>query len=214
MTFFTRILLLCFIGLNSSAVYSHPVSYQGGIGIMSYNSPRMNEVLLTYSVKPWFAIAHTYLRDSDSEFYVSRLNFLLQRWNEEDSQANIYLSAGSGVEKVGEKSKPAHLGEIVADWESRKYYSYLEHLYLRRAEQENTVIEGRNYNHTKARFGFAPFLADYDELNIWFIGQFEKSNNEDKIATTQFLRFYRKNVLWEIGGGFDGTFAFNFMIHI
>lgn len=36
--------------------------------------------------------------------------------------------------------------------------------------------------------------------------------NEDGYAP--FLRFFIKNVLWEVGAGFDGTTKFNFMVHL
>lgn len=206
--------LMVLIFLIGSNVMAHPVSYKGATGIMSYNSAATNELLLTYSLSSRFALGTTYLRDSSSEFYIPRVNFLLARWNEENSQANIYVSAGSGWEKFNSKTYNVQLGEIIADWESRKYYLYLEHQYLRRNNQDNTLIPEQDYNHTKARLGFAPFLAEYDELNVWAILQFDKHLNKTQIEATPFLRFYIKNVLWEIGAGFSGNFAFNFMIHL
>lgn len=197
----------------SIATEAHPVSYKDAIGIMSYNSQTMNEILLTYSLTSKFAIATSYLRDSQSEFYIPRANFLVQRWNNDDSQANLYLSAGAGLEKFNLKTYPVRLGEIIADWESRKYYTYFEHLYLNRDNDQNLLLNFKNYNNTKARVGFAPFLADYNDLNVWLILQTQKQNGQD-LQTTQFLRFFIKNVLWEVGAGFDGSVAFNFMIHI
>ncbi len=206
-------ILLFLILFSSQGLFAHPVSYKDALGIMSYNNSKMNEILLTYSLTPMFAVATTYLRDSQSEFYIPRANFLLKRWNNDDSQANIYLSTGAGYEKFNSNNYGARLGEVIADWESRKYYTYFEHLYLCRDNDQNNLIPNKDYNHTKARIGFAPFLADYSELNVWLILQTEKHNNES-VQTTQFLRFFMKNVLWEIGAGFDGSMAFNFMIHI
>jgi hypothetical protein len=205
------LITILLLGVSASA---HPVSYKDAVGIMSYNTPTTNELLLTYSLTPRFALATTYLRDSNSEFYIPRANFLLARWNEHDSQANIYLSGGSGWEKFNNKTYSAHLGEIIADWESRKYYVYLEHQYLKRNNTDNSLLPTQDYNHTKARFGFAPFLAEYDELNIWAILQFDKHLDSTQIEATPFLRFYIRNVLWEIGAGFNGSFNFNFMIHL
>ena len=205
--------LILVLSLLSTVALAHPVSYKKGIGFMSYNSPEMNEALLTYSFSSKFAFATMYLRNSESEFYIPRANFLVKRWNNEDSQANIYLSGGAGYENFDSKSYGVKLGEVVIDWESRKYYTYLEHLYLNRDNDQNALLP-KNYNHTKARIGFAPFLADYSDLNVWLILQGDKHNNEKQIELTQFLRFYMKNVLWEIGAGSKGTFAFNFMIHM
>lgn len=208
-----RLFLFSFL-LLSLAANAHPVSFKDGVGFMSYNNAKMNEVLLTYSFNPHFALATTYLRDSKSEFLIPRADFLVKRWNNDESQGNIYFSAGAGSEKFNTDTYGVKLGEIVADWESRKYYTYLEHLYLRRDNENNPLIPLKDYNHTKARVGFAPFLADYNDLNVWYIVQAEKHNDEKQIDMTQFLRFYRKNVLWEVGAGFDGSVAFNFMIHM
>lgn len=208
-----KTVLILALSLLSTMAWAHPVSFKKGIGFMSYNSPTMNEVLLAYSFNSQFAVGSTYLRDADSEFYIPRANYLVKRWNNEDSQANIYLSGGAGYENFNSKSYGVRLGEFVIDWEDRKYYTSLQHLYLNRDNDKNTLLP-KNYNHTKARVGFAPFLADYNDLNVWLILQGEKHNNEKQIELTQFLRFYMKNVLWEVGAGSKGTFAFNFMIHM
>jgi hypothetical protein len=211
---FRRIAMLLAAGVTwASGVWAHPVSYKEAVGLMSYNTPQMNEVLLTYSFTPQFALAATYLRDSKSEFFIPRANFLLKRWNKEDSQANIYLSGGAGYEKFGSRTYDARLGEVVADWESRKYYVYFDHLFINRDNQDNTLLPEKEYNHSKLRVGTAPFLADYEDLNVWLILQGEKHLNKPQIEMTQFLRFYMKNTLWEVGARFDGGWAFNYMVH-
>lgn len=199
--------------LATSFSMAHPVSYKEAVGLMSYNSPQMNEILLTYSLTSNFALAATYLRDSKSEFYIPRANFLLKRWNNDDSQANVYLSGGSGYEKYATKTYSTKLIEFVADWESRKYYIYFDHLYLDRDNQDNSFIPQRYYNHSKFRLGTAPFLADYSDLNVWLIFQGEKHLSEAQVELTQYLRFYMKNTLWEVGARFDGGWAFNYMVH-
>ncbi len=203
------ILILC-----GTAASAHPVSYEGAFGIMSYNSQRTNEALLTYSLTSQFAVATTYLREARSEFYIPRADFLVKRWNNTDSQGNIYFSAGTGIEKFNSQISGTQLGELVIDWESRKYYGYFEHVYLRRSNALNLDLPLQDYNNTKLRLGLAPYLADYNDLNIFMIAQFEKHNDDKQIQAMPFLRFFIKNVLWEVGAGFDGTFAFNLMIHL
>jgi len=198
----------------SLSAAAHPTSYKGARGVMSYNTPATNELLLTYSVNHRFALGTTYLRDSSSELYIPRVNFLVARWNEFNSQGNIYLSGGSGWEKFNSKTYSAHLVELIADWESREHYIYLEHQYIKRSNTDNALIPNQDYNHTKLRLGFAPFLAEFDELNIWTIVQFDKHLNSSQIEATPFLRFYIRNVLWEIGAGFNGSVNFNFMLHL
>lgn len=208
-----KLLILNISIFLSLQAWAHPTSYKGAVGLMSYNTPQMNEILLTYSLSHNFAIAATYLRDSKSEFYIPRVNFLAKRWNNEDSQGNIYLSAGAGQEKFESKIYGVRLAELIMDWESRKYYVYFEHLYLNRNNDNNVSLPEKAYNHLKFRVGTAPFLADYEDLNVWLILQAEKHLNQEQIEMTQFLRFYVKNTLWEVGAGFNGSWAFNYMIH-
>lgn len=199
--------------LTTVKLWAHPVSYKDSVGIMSYNTSKANELLLTYSLNFDFAVGTTYFQENKSELYIPRLDFLLKRWNNDDSQGNIYFSAGAGQEKYNNELSNVKLAELVADWESRKYYVYFENFYLKRNNTSNPLWTEADDNHRKLRLGFAPFLADYSDLNVWAIAQFSQHNNEN-IETTQFLRFYIKNTLWEIGSDFNGGFAFNFMIHI
>lgn len=194
-------------------VSAHPVSYKGAFGLMSYNTSEMTEVMLTYSLSSQFALAGLYLKDAKSEFYIPRVNLLAKRWNNDDSQANIYLSAGIGNEKFNSKTYRAELLEFVADWEDRRYYIYFDHLYLKRDNLDSILLPEQDYNHSKLRLGTAPFLADYSDLNIWLIWQGEKHLDQKQIEMTQFLRFYMKNVLWEIGARSNGGWAFNYMVH-
>lgn len=205
------ILGLTLISLSAKA---HPVSYKNAFGVMSYNSTESNELLINYSFNSRVAAAVTYLREEKSEFYIPRVNFLAQRWNNNDSQGNIYLSAGAGAEKFESKNYDTGLLELIMDWESRKYYTYFEHQYFARENETNTALAEKDFQKSKLRLGFAPFLADYNDLNVWYIAEFNQTNTDPQINATQFLRFYMKNVLWEVGAGFDGSIAFNFMIHL
>lgn len=209
-----RSIIVFFIASFSLQAQAHPVSYKGAVGVMSFNSAVANEMLLTYSFNPHFAGAWTYLREQKSEFQIPRVNVLLKRWNNDDSQGNVYFSGGAGFEKFNSKNYNAGLGEVILDWESRKYYSSIEHQYFFRNNEANPTLASKDLQKTKARLGFAPFLADYDDLNVWYMAEFNHGNFEDKIEAMQFLRFYMKNVLWEVGAGFDGSFAFNLMVHL
>lgn len=203
--------LLLFFTVESSA---HPVAYKDALGVMSYNSQDTNELMLTYSFTPRFALATTYLREAKSEFYLPRANFLVQRWNNEESQGNVYFSLGAGIEKYDSKNYDAVLAELIADWESRKYLVAIEEQYFQRKNQNNPLLAHENYNKSKLRLGFAPFLADYNDLNVWYIAEFNSTSEKPQIQTTQFMRFFIKNILWEVGAGFDGSFTFNFMLHL
>lgn len=196
--------------------HAHPVPYKGAWGLMSFNSPEMSELTLVHSFTSQVAAATTYLKKSESEFYFARLNWLAKRWNNEDSQANIYLSAGVGAENYRTESQTAGLAGLGMDWESRRYYVLFDHLYLHRDHPRNPMIPNQGYGYYKFRIGTAPFLAEYDELNVWLIFQAEKysgRNETNGVELTQMLRFYIKNSLWEIGARLNGGWVFNYMVH-
>lgn len=199
--------------------WSHPVSFKGGTSLMSYNSDLESDVMLTYSYDFWGSVGLRYLNFRDltadymapgqshqSEFTFAQGNFLLKRWNQEHSQTNIYLSGGAGIEKNSGKTTSAQVIETQADWESRQYYVLGNYQRVFREKADDLQV-------AKGRLGFAPFIGDYEDLNIWVIAEAVKMNDMD-VQLNQILRFYHKNVLWEFGGNFKGSLIFNFMVHM
>ncbi|WP_374028773.1 hypothetical protein [Bdellovibrio bacteriovorus] len=206
----TYFAILALIFFSAEFSVAHPVSFQGATSLMSYNKENENELMLTYSVKNYLAAGLTYYKVEDVEYTVPRLNFLAKRWNNEDSQGNIYLSAGYGSERSFEERNGVTLVSADVDWESRKYYTSFQ--YNKYFRQDTEAANRTDFEMMKARVGVAPYLAEYNELNAWFIVQFEKSNDK-AIETTQFIRLFYKNVLVEFGATIGGGWAFNYMVH-
>ncbi|WP_413587466.1 hypothetical protein [Bdellovibrio sp. HCB274] len=204
------ILTLVAITTAHTAAFAHPVSYQGATSLMSYNKPEENELLLTYSFKPYLAAGLYYFREAKTNYTMPRVNFLAKRWNNEDSQANIYLGAGYGVEKSFDENKAVTYGSIDVDWESRKYYTAAAYS---RFFRDNSGPQYRpDFEMIKARVGFAPYLAEYNDINAWLILQADKKNDSGT-ELTQFVRLFYRNVLIELGAGFNGNWTFNYMVH-
>jgi hypothetical protein len=189
---------------------AHPTSFQGATSLMSYNTEEENTVDLFYSVKNYLAVGVTYQREDKTYFTVPRVNYLLQRWNNEDSQGNIYLSAGYGQERSYDQALGVGFTALDVDWESRKYYTSAAYNRYIRGDKEN--IERPDYEIMKLRAGVAPYLGEYNEINTWLILQTEK-RNDTQWELTQFVRLFYRNVLIEVGAGFNGSYAFNFMVH-
>lgn len=193
-----------------SSAFAHPVSFAGSTSVMSWNSPMMSDQWVTYSATPRVAVTARYLAFRNDagkkEFYLPQVNFLLKRWNEMDSQANIYLMGSYGLEKKPNTSQAAALGAVEADWESRKYYTALKAQFL--------DTKSGNIFYARARLGVAPYLGEFNELHTWFILQAERQKEFlDSIEITPTLRFFYRNVLWELGASLKGNLALNFMIH-
>ncbi|KYG65493.1 hypothetical protein AZI85_17410 [Bdellovibrio bacteriovorus] len=195
--------------LIATTAQAHPVSFAGAFSLMSYNKENENEMLLTYSMTSRLAAGLMYFKTEEAEYTVPRLNFLAKRWNNEDSQGNIYLSAGYGTDRSYDEVKGVTLVSADVDWEDRRYYTSFQYTkYFR----EDSDIQRTDFEQTKLRGGVAPYLAEFNELNTWLIVQFEKKN-DSSIETTQFVRLFYRNILIEVGATIGGGGAFNFMSH-
>lgn len=183
---------------------------------MANNKGDSHGIDVFHSFTPFFAAGGSYLKEGDDTFSVARANLLLRRWNREDSQGNVYLSLGAGTETsplVGEADRHGGVGfgELMADWEDRRFYVLAKHRVLIREDQA-PWLRG-NIEMSQLRGGFAPYLGEYNQLNTWVIGQLDQGPTSPRDFTL-LLRFYYQNVLWEIGSSLNHQSVFNFMVHL
>jgi len=170
----------------------------------------MNNQKASYTFDPNFSIEANslYLANIDEyRDYKIGINALVKRWLAEHSQANIYASAQAGYFHQRDDSDGSVLhGMLMADWESRHLYTAAAAMLL--------YFEDEYYPQYKYRFGFAPFVAGMDTLQAWLIFElsyFEKNNNQLEI--TPMMRFFYKNVLWEMGSSLKGELFLTLMVH-
>ena len=132
-------------------------------------------------------------------------NFLIKRWNQDDSQANIYLFSGLGKKTQAINTKMVHIGAQI-DWETRRLYTQFEsHSFL----SENTT------HLLNIRFGLSPYLSDYNSLHSWLILQITDkiTNKNHDITAMPVLRFFIDNYLAEIGSNFSNKHMATLMLH-
>jgi hypothetical protein len=197
-----------------SSAFGHPVIFEGGTVVWSQAKKGSQDTSLFYSVTSRIAVGATVLTRTDHQIAIPRVNLRLARWNRLDSQANIYLAGGRGFERYEGRSTAADYLNLSADWENRRLYAMIEHEYLKRGRY--IAADGVTGNQTKLRLGLAPYLSDFEELGTWFVVQIQIADPESlaDARLTQLLRFYFRNVLWEIGADTSGEFAFNLMLHL
>jgi hypothetical protein len=196
---------------------AHPTSSQGTISLMSENSEDMSHYDVIYSYKYWMSFGARLHEErplnSSSDSALGTLGLLLFRDNGEDHQTNFYFQGGLGHTWFKDRADKTTADEFSyfhafqLDYESRSIYGALKY--------ENLQSESKTISEFyEARWGFAPYLAGYYDLNTWFILQatLDKSLN-DKIEIAPFIRLFYKNVLTEFGSTIDGKFIFNFMVH-
>lgn len=196
----------------SSGLFAHTVSFKGAHALNFANSEDMSMWTYNYSMTPKNSIGANYYRfelpGKTERFYFLEANFLLKRWNELSSQGNLYLSLGQGL---SESNSQYHSDvAIEADWETRKYYTAFKTQGIL-----NHKDSSKNIYYTKYRVGFAPYLAEFDQINTWIILETKYVNKmKEEFSVTPFVRLFYQNFLMEIGISNKGSSEFNFMVHI
>ena len=185
---------ICLIGVPSSD--ARPVSYPGGWTLMQMNngdyaslhwhySPTFQDSIGIYSERNW---------SEDWHFTGVQYNRLVNRWNEQNAQANLYFQAWLGqADPFGDESPElAGFVGVSADWETRRWF---------------TSYEARGYDLTfdqsvrhRARIGVAPYIGDYGDLHTWLMLQVDNNPESDTPTTlTPLVRFFYDVQLLEFG---------------
>jgi len=209
-----RLLLLLTASLfwPGNTLLAHPVTYEDGRVLTgSYDSKRF-DLLGSYSYTHRDALGLSYARIRDlagknNYFLVPRLSHLLKRWNMPAAQANVYIWGGAGVSYDDSDTRLAGAAGLQADWETRRLYTQLDGDTLQ-------AEGGRNFDRARYRFGVAPYLAEFDELQTFIIAQARyASYKDDKITFGPVLRFFYQTYLVELGIDNKGDLMAMGMIH-
>lgn len=150
--------------------------------------------------------------DLEFQFHGATLNYLVHRWNNPESQANIYWQATVGAaysdyRQYDEKTDFAATTGISADWENRRFFTSYENKAM------NMGAFGKSIEH-KARVGIAPYIGDYGDLHTWFMvqGDLKPSNKQDEVTITPLVRFFKGDYLLELGYSDNEEALANLMI--
>lgn len=201
--------LITLLFIFSTSAFAHPVIYQDGWAISSSNMEDYSNNYVMYSFTNRFAIGVDHWRfthhENNNDLGLLKLNHLLWRHNGEDSQANIYLHGGLGIEDQEfdvKRTRGTYLYGAEADWETRTLYTSAKHYQF-----QNTAV-------TQARVGFSPKTAPFEDLQTWFMLQAMHINNvNEEVMITPLVRFFYQNVLWEMGSSTRGDWMLNLMVH-
>jgi len=203
--------LLFFLTCAATTAGAHPVSFQGAWQLMmgSTDSVQNLEAYHSYTSHAAFGFhAMRFEDDREDDYYAGfQHNWLLKRWNLPEAQANLYFGLGAGVAKEdGNSAAPGGLGFFRADYETRRIYTAFESKLIGSEDVSRGV--------TSASIGVAPYKAGFEELNTWFILQFEHvSGMEDDLDIIPKLRLFKGPYFLELGCSLDGDPLLNFMIH-
>jgi biopolymer transport protein ExbD len=208
------LLLACIIVLASTATtMARPVSYPGGWTVMQKNDMDKNSLHVHYSPTAKYSVGYKteYWRDKEWQLHSVQLNYLAKRWNQPNSQANVYLKAGAGVaysdlDTFHSKTEPAAFSGIAFDWENRRYFTSYENRVYYAGDIEKFFMQ-------KARVGIAPYIGDYGDVHTWLMLQVDHNpSKQDNFTVTPLIRVFKGEYLAEAGVSNNRDVLLNWII--
>ncbi len=197
------------LSILSTSSFAHPVIYGGGWVYQGTFMPKMNMLRLGHSVTSRYALVAngTHFKNNNNyQDYTFGVNVLAKRWLQHDSQGNLYFGTHGG--RYEDDSGKGNVGNLMmmADWESRKHYVV--------AKSKSYFYDDKERLSYTFRYGFAPYVAGMNTLQSWLILQtFYFKEQSRELIITPLMRFFYKNVLWEIGYSTRGQSYLTLMVH-
>lgn len=200
---------------------AHLVSYEGGSEVMVESMGSMRtQVSAIYSPKWWLGTGLVYDRlqsdyaQIEGDVYSAQVAVLLKRWNLAEAQGNLYVHFAPGYLKnsflAEESTELIFKYGARADYETRRIYVAAEYFSILGLEDEN---KNKNLIDSFAlSLGVAPYIAQYEDLNTWFITKVMWQEDFKRVDVFPTARFFFKNVLWEVGQSLKGESLFSFMM--
>jgi hypothetical protein len=177
-------------------IQAKPLSYVGGTMVMQENDETGHTLNLDYTFDPHFALGlYSKYEIGGDEFWMAgpQLNALLKRWNLPHGQGNIFAMSGGGLAREGSRDEPAAWLTLLADYETRRVFFSYEPRFLYAANIETSFWQ-------RAYAGFAPYLADYEDLNTWLLIRVDHHPAKpNAFVVTPVIRFFYKTIWLEAG---------------
>jgi hypothetical protein len=142
--------------------------------------------------------------DNGDLFGGVEFNALLKRWNNFDSQGNVYWLSALGVNGIDDDARMAGMGGVQADWEDRRYYTSYANEYRFDAQDDESFKQS-------ARVGIAPYVAESGALHTWVMLQVDHlpQGEDNNWRVTPLVRLFQGDVLAEAGVSLDGDLLLN-----
>ncbi len=184
-----------------------PIAFANGTTVMGeYGAGTMEELQVFYAPRYFYSVGGGHLAlDSDidgrsRDITYARFNYLVKRWNREDSQANVFAWGGVGRASLSESSgdETTWNAGLQADYETRRIYGSVK----------SDLYEGSSFSNRvdTLQLGFAPYEHDYDSIATWFVVQGRRITGEihDGTEVAFMLRLFKGPVWVEAGATTDG----------
>ncbi len=186
-----------------------PLSYPGGTMIMQENDETGHMLSIDHTITPKYAVALYAKHETSGDDFTTagpQVNTLIKRWNLPDGQGNIFNMSGIGIAHDGDDNEFAAWTGFLADYETRRVFISYEPRFQYAGDID------QSFSH-RGRVGFAPYLANYDDLNTWLMVQAEHHpEEEDNVVVTPLVRLFYKTTLVEAGYSSNDHLMFNWQL--
>ena len=179
-----KIIVLIFLSINY--LESRPISYSGGHTLMHFNDSMKESVYYHYSPIYKFSMGLETMKNkvfSSNETNI-RFTYLINRKNKKLSQRNLYFQSA-----ISSKDNNYAYG-VHGDWETRRYFIGFDY-----KEVKNII----DYTDKHIQLGLAPYLGEYGDLHTWLMVKTKKNSINNKQITYPVVKFFKGNVLLELG---------------
>lgn len=186
---------------------ARPISYPGGTSAMVMNDHDYNSANIQYSPSANLSIGYTFehWREDNYNLHAVQINNLLKRWNNPDSQGNLYLESGVGLTGKNDGVHPVAFTGITTDWEDRRFLVSYKNRYTTGQEIDDFYMQS-------ARLGVAPYIGKYGDLHTWVMVQVDHNPSaDDPVSVTPLVRLFKGTNLVEAGVSNHGKILFNWM---
>jgi len=179
-----QMMFLIFLSINY--LESRPISYSGGHTLMHFNDSMKESVYYHYSPIYKFSMGLETMKNkvfSSNETNI-RFTYLINRKNKKLSQRNLYFQSA-----ISTKDNNYTYG-MHGDWETRRYFIGFDY-----KEVKNII----DYSDKHIQLGVAPYLGEYGDLHTWLMVKTKKNSLNNKQITYPVIKFFKGNVLLELG---------------
>jgi len=174
----------------SVELVARPISYTGGSTAMLFSDNMKNSAYLHYSPSYKYSLGIELVKDKhfDEDYALFRYTYLLNRKNTQTSQRNLYFQSGIASDGVDN-----HFYGIHGDWETRRWFTGFDY--------KNVSRDNIDYTNKSFQIGVAPYLGDYGDLHTWIMLKTKKNSLQSEWSTYPVLKFFKGNLLFEVGYG-------------
>jgi len=183
MGIFVKIFLLFLLTLDTEA---RPISYSGGHTVMHFNDNMKESIYYHYSPSFKYSVGVEKFNDKifDRSDTNLRFTYLVNRKNTKNSQRNFYFQSAVSTNNNN------YIYGVHGDWETRRYFIGFDY------DEVKNIID---YSNKHIQLGFAPYLGTYGDLHTWLMVKTKKNSINKKQITYPVVKFFKGNVLLELG---------------